>query len=355
MESTSVHLSYLSQSIKDRSKRAIPYVGYAANANLGDVELFNLFCEASGLDRFSFRAYRRGLYSGISLKGQKWAVVGGGTLMFAPDVLEELEALVKRDIKPVFLGTGVPDHFPHEPALEKWKNILRSADEVNIRGTHSQAMLSKIGIPSKVLGDLGYLLNLRLKAAAPMEDYAVVVVRAIRPTNYKLFSEDFHTREKVAEVVRSLKLRNIKVKLLAVSIDDYATVSSWRNEYFPEDELLRYDHNFDQVIGLLSKARAILSMRLHPGIFGLALGTKVVELEARQKFHDSFSVFPDEKEVFEIHDPSKLTAAEMESVFMRTWEAETGTLRSERFGLAREIAEKQQQFCRDIAKKIQSR
>jgi polysaccharide pyruvyl transferase WcaK-like protein len=352
LESISLHYKYLTQSIREASRKAVPYVGYAANANLGDVELFNLFAHYSGMENFSFDIWRRGRYANLSLKGQKIALVGGGTLIYSPEILRELEFLIKRGVNPLFLGTGVPDKYPDEVTLERWKLLFKDAEEIWVRGHHSYKMMKDIGVQAEILGDLGYMLNLQSEEVQNHRDYAVLVLRAIRPTDYRLFSQDFHTRELVRQLAEKLKADGIEVKILAVSIDDYPTTRSMVKSHFYGFEYIEYHGDFKAISDLLAGARVVTSMRLHPGIFALANGTRVIELEARQKFHDSFNVFPDDDTYYNIMDPRTLSIESLYGKVKELWEKETNEARRQRFNSVRELALKQKAFCERVGKKL---
>ncbi len=352
MESLSTHLNYLSKSVNDFSNSAIPYVGYPANENLGDVELFNLFRKYSGLQNFGFLAHKRGPYAKLALKRTKHSLVGGGTLMFTEDALKELWFQYNKGIQPIFLGTGVPDNYPEQEKLERWKQILKSSDEVWVRGPHSQKMLDDIGIGNQILGDLGYLLSLEREEPAVLQDYAVIVLRAIRPTEYNLFSLDFGTRELQLGLANKLKSQGIEVKVLAVSIDDFPTTRSMMRTHFKGFDYHEYHGDFKAISDLLAGARVVSSMRLHPGIFALANGTRVIELEGRAKFHDSFNVFPNDGNFYNVLDPRELSIEQLHFSFMEAWDNETNAKRFDRLKTVQAFAQKQKEFCVRIGNKI---
>jgi len=185
-----------------------------------------------------------------------------------------------------------------------------------------------------------------------MQDYAVIVLRAIRPTVYNLFKRDFVTRELVSELAQHLKSQNIQTKIMAVSIDDFPVTRSMTRTNFKDCEYIEYHGDFMGIVNELAKARLVVSMRLHPGIFALATGTRVIELEKRKKFHDSFNVFADDGNFYDILDPTELKADDLKEKVMNVWEKENRNVREQRFTEVTKLAHSQKQFCENIGKRL---
>ena len=89
LESIRLNKKYLVKSFYDSIKGAIPYLGYPANGNLGDVELFNLASKYLPFKAYSSGVPYRGRYIGLATGRHKYFLVGGGTLMFSPQILSE--------------------------------------------------------------------------------------------------------------------------------------------------------------------------------------------------------------------------------------------------------------------------
>ena len=193
----------------------------------------------------------------------------------------------------MFLGTGASYLPKDERLIERWKKVLAQSPLLAVRGKHSKQALDGLGFDAKICGDLGYLLNLEIDKPATSEDYIVITPRSIRPTIYELYEGDFELRRKLADVIDSCLEAGIKIIVYSVSVDDYSVIRGWVKKWQGRVEYKEYNGDFEEYCNVLSKAKVLMSMRMHPGIFALSLGVMPIELDKRVKFRDSFSLFDD--------------------------------------------------------------
>ena len=199
--------------IRDLVNGITPYVGYHHNKNLGDVELFNLTRELYKGKELATDILKRGPYFSLSkVTSANYYLVGGGTLIFADNVLRACNWLNKAALKPVFLGTGVLDRLPEKKQLDQWLEIFSGAKYLGVRGHISQEILQKIGVKSEILGDLGFLVNLQLDEPLPSNGEVVIVPRSIRLSYYEYFEKDMYHQTLTGQFAGSVSGPEIKSK-----------------------------------------------------------------------------------------------------------------------------------------------
>ena len=296
----SAHIRAFKLGVGDFLKGAIPYVGYHNNANLGDVELYRIV-ENSLSRPLATDIKTRGRYFGLSkLRASDYYLVGGGTLIFAENILKTCEWLNSQGLKPVFLGTGAGNLPEESMQVDRWKKVFAASKYCGVRGTVSQEILQELDVSCEILGDLGFMVNEELEQPVPTNGEIVVIPRSIRPSYYEYFQKDMKTRELLADFIRMCQSRGLKVKVLSVSEDDAKVVRGWLKQ-FENISFFEYQDDFSIFRKLIQPAGCLVSMRMHPGIFSSSWGVPTVLLDQRHKFFDSFS--PLDHDVISILDP----------------------------------------------------
>ncbi|MDH3711004.1 MAG: polysaccharide pyruvyl transferase family protein [Cyclobacteriaceae bacterium] len=331
--------------VMDLIKGVTPYVGYYQNHNLGDVELYKIVKGFYRGKKIVPDVRNRGKYFNISkIRSKDQYLVGGGTLIFAKNILKACEWLSKYDMKPVFLGTGALDTPPQGEELERWLKIFQQASYIGVRGTISQKILKDLGVQSEVLGDLAFLVNLEQESPLASNNEVVIVPRSIRPSYYEYFEKDMSTRRLLGEFVERCLQEKIPVKILCVCGDDAPIIRGWL-ESIPAVTYLEYENEFDLFKDTVMASGCLVSMRMHPGIFAAAWGVPTILLDQRHKFFDSFS--PLDNPVADILDPESLPVTELlQRVKQKLNESMQNRL--ERFELVRPLALKQQKFFMNL-------
>ncbi|MBL7860724.1 MAG: polysaccharide pyruvyl transferase family protein [Cyclobacteriaceae bacterium] len=348
--SVKLNTNLLVRSLQDYVWGTVPYMGYPANSNLGDVELFNLAKKYLPFKSFSSTIPDRGRYVKLAAARHHYFLVGGGTLMFSEDILRKCEIMIQNGSVPIFMGTGVGDLPKNESLVNRWINILKQSPVRAVRGTYSFETLKKLGVESSICGDLGYLLNLEFETPVPDQGYIVIVPRSIRPSAYHLFSEDFEIRKKLEVLIDNLLSKGIKVIVYAVSEDDYPVTRGWIASRKSLVEYREYANNFNEFNRVLSQARVLVSMRMHPGIFSLSMGVLPIELDNRVKYTDSFSLFNNDGglKMVDLIDPSSIAATALVDRVLEQYQAENQETRRNRFDAVRPVAVKQKEFCESL-------
>ncbi|MEP2671033.1 MAG: polysaccharide pyruvyl transferase family protein [Cyclobacteriaceae bacterium] len=344
------HVPLFFQSVYDLFTGAIPYVGYPENKNLGDVELLNIAKKHLPYKRYAYNVGKRGRYVRLAVGRNKYFIVGGGTLMFSRQILDECLILTNLGLVPIFMGTGSGEVILDvETVALDWKEVLSKSPFLGVRGEFTIRALKKIGIDGQLCGDLGYLLNLDFEKPSNFENYVVITPRSIRPTVYEYYEEDFETRKKLKFLIEQLINKGIRVIVNAVSIDDYKVVKAWVKSIRGPIEYIEYNDDFQKYVDLLSKARLLVSMRMHPGIFALAMGVFPFELDGRIKFKDSFSLIENESEdSYCLIDPSSITAEALTSKVLEKYYSENDDTRLHRFKLVSKLAQLQRSYCKSL-------
>ena len=337
----SLHIQAVKLGMADLLKGVTPYVGYHHNMNLGDVELYNIAKKYYQINYLAPNIVKRGRYFGLSkMRSPSFYLVGGGTLIFADNILRHCEWLDRHNMKPVFLGTGVLDKLPIGLKLDRWRKILTHARYLGVRGSISSNILNEIDIDSEILGDLGFMVNLHQERSGISNGELVVIPRSIRPSFYQYFEKDMSTRHLLKELVMAALQSGIKVKVLCVSRDDASVLRGWIKT-LPSVDYLEYDGDFSKFEKVVSNCGCLVSMRMHPGIFASAWGVPTILLDQRHKFFDSFSVL--DSQIADISDPEKLTAQSLLNQ-VRQKLTEDELTRNNRFNMVKIQAKKQKLF-----------
>jgi hypothetical protein len=345
-----INKEYLVQSFYDNLKGAIPYLGYPVNQNLGDVELFNLARKYLPFNAYSFGVAARGRYAPLAIGKNKYFLVGGGTLIFSTDILEESERLIGRGLKPLFLGTGAGDLPKEQQFLSRWISVMKESPMLAVRGKYTAETLRSLGLAPTIIGDLGYLINLKMDSPRDGSNHVVIVPRSIRPTTYSLFADDFEIRKKLTGVINVLLEQGVRVVIHSVSVDDYPVIRGWVKAWHNKVEYKEYNNSFDDFIGDIATARLTVNMRMHPGIFAFGVGTLPIMLDRRVKFKDSFSLFGDDKikQLYHVIDPIATSETEITDLVSRCYHQENSSIRSNRFEAVRQFALDQKRLCTSI-------
>jgi polysaccharide pyruvyl transferase WcaK-like protein len=345
MERAQSQLKSAYRALNDLGRRAIPYVGLPANGNVGDEELCRIARRHLGVREFALDCSTRGRFLSLSVRaGRGYYLFGGGSLIFARDLLPLCEALQRAGARPLLLGTGSTDPPSDSRERERWAAVLGQAQLAGVRGPVTARALADIGVSAQVVGDLGYLVNLDLTAVVSPADYVVISARSIRASNPELHQQDYRTRALLQELILSLHCQGHTVVVLSASSDDHEVVRGWARELPESVQFLAYDGRFAALQELLSRAQALITMRMHPGVFAAAWGVPVVILDRRAKYVDALA--PIEGEVT-LHDPAGMTS-DLLTAAAQTALNEPPEQRVARFRRIRELALTQREYCESI-------
>ena len=342
-----LHAKAISLAFDDWRSNSLPYVGVPHNGNVGDEELFRIAQRAIVTPNLATEPKKRGRYVRLSVMGSSGHyMIGGGSLIFGPHLLKQCERLNQYGGSPILIGTGCTN-FPEDPAMQqRWANVLRSSPLLGVRGQYSKACLQRLGVEAEIVGDFGYWLNLDLEKARTPADYVVINARSIASKLIpELGQRDAHIREQLIPVVEHLSKRNIPIVVISAYISaDHKAVEEWVATLPCDVKLVLYQGDFTEMAELLQKARALVTMRMHPGIFAAAYGTPAIMLDNRAKYDDSLSPVP---RAATLLDPdtlnSQLLIQHLEAAL-----AESMAQRQARFDEVRQLALRQQAYSQRI-------
>jgi polysaccharide pyruvyl transferase WcaK-like protein len=192
------------------------------------------------------------------------------------------------------------------------------------------------------------LLNLDLAEPKAPGDYVVINVRSLPRVLGSLHEQDCQTRSLLNQLAAALALDGLRILFYSASADDHLVVQGWAREMPYKDDLRYYWGDFKEFAVITQRARAMITMRMHPGIFAAAFGVPVVAIDNRPKHSDSFQPMGD---FVKLLDPVGLTIETLLD-FARTAASENQERRRERFTLARQLALRQKAYCKTLAKKL---
>ena len=341
------HRQAFSLAVTDWHHHRLPYIGVPHNGNVGDEELFRIAQRYLGVEQFATEPQKRGRYVWLTLKGvSNHFVIGGGSLIFSRQLLGQCERLIHLGGRPILIGTGCTD-FPDSQADQKrWATVLHHAELRGVRGKYSQQCFARLGLQANIVGDFGYLVNLDLATAPAPADYVVINIRNIRSHNKpELGHRDAQIRQLFQPVMAYLAAHNIPVVVASAYISaDHQTAREWAAQFDTPLRLVLYDGTYEPFADVLQNARAVITMRMHPGIFAAAYGTPTIMLDNRSKYFDSISPVPN---VITLLDPETVTEAQLLQQ-LEEMLAEPFVNRQHRFQTVQQLAQTQADYCLQI-------
>ncbi|OQZ00515.1 MAG: hypothetical protein B6D41_00020 [Chloroflexi bacterium UTCFX4] len=330
---------------------SVPYIGLATNGNLGDEYLYHLAC----------RYLRRNLEyrfpsRNISFKIAFWNanqqyVFGGGSLLFDNGELRKLERLYLMGMHLTLWGTGSRDLPEDNDQRRRWASILRSAIITGVRGHITAQSLRVIGIESEIVGDMGFLINLEAQKVCNPTDVVLINPRLIPERNKIIHVQDLSRLAALADIITKLYAQGLEIIIYIADKQDSKSLGYWLNTLAVPVRVFAYDGKIDTFLNLISTARAMISMKMHPGLFAIALGVPTLFLESRSKYYDALSCLPESGQVADI---TEYSSHELGRISLG-WANEHFSVRSTRFAQARKLAIQQQTFCKKVESSLKNK
>lgn len=267
-----------------------PYLGYTHNGNMGDEVLAQLSKRYLSPLRLISDYSSRGRFLKLSLtKSNGYYIFGGGSILFDQGFLPKAERLNQNGLTPVLWGTGSRELINEFMVQSRWKQVLQNSIGY-VRGKHTLESIQQLGLDANVIGDMGFLVNLDQEAEEFPENYVVLVPRLIPSRNNYLHSLDVQRLEMMKAIIIDLKFRGFDVVIYLPCSEDQEELLIWTQAISKFVRIESYNGSVNPFLNLVSKANAVISMRLHPGLFAYALGIPTLFLESRKKYYDAFSI-----------------------------------------------------------------
>lgn len=329
---------FLSRLLKDYLQGAVPYVGLSNNGNFGDEELFRL--AKIYLSKTLIPDYRHSKYSLIR---SQYFILGGGSILFSPSTLRTCEKLSAMGKKIIVWGSGHAGLPMDATTISRWRKVLIDHKLIGVRGYITHNYLSKMGISSNCIGDMGFLVNLEFEHAPIPREYIAINARAIPKIG--LSEEDQKTRGLLHDLIWDLVHKGNKLKILSVFRGvDHPVIAEWASDFPNQVETIYYDKNANIIKDVLAHAKALVTMRMHPSIISIAYGTPTVVIDTRDKYKDTFSMIPEEVKLVS----SRISLAELRDIII-SYTSESQRQRQDRFLRIRALAKSQKDFCNQIS------
>lgn len=332
-------------SLKDAVYGFTPYVGYPKNGNIGDEHLYHLALRYLKPANLIYDMFTRGRLLKVSLLGSKgYYLVGGGSLIFGKDFISKFERLSSLGFSPIFWGTGSRELPTDQNQQKHWNSLLKEA-QGGVRGVLTQQCFQKIGLNVEVIGDTGFLINLDFDTNDFAEDYVVIIPRLIPFRNALLHALDLKRLDYLKDLVDKLASLGVKIVVYLPCMEDAPDLQLWLSTMKTIVHIQVYNGEIDPFIKLVRGAKAVVSMRLHPGIFAYALGTPTAFIEARDKYFDAISILSDKPAMMDVNKFSKEELLKHVVDLLQ----EDLEMRKERFRSVRTIALNQLERSKKIA------
>jgi len=333
-------------SIKDLATGIVPYVGFPNNGNLGDEFLYRLAIQYLSPTNFEYNLASRGRFLKASLlKTKGHYLVGGGSLIFGWDFLAKFQKLDDFGLAPVFWGTGSRDLSSDKDEQKVWANVLRRARGC-VRGELTAKSFRQLGLDVDVIGDMGFLVNLSFSNVCPPEKYILIIPRLVPERAPELHLLDLRRLDYLSDLIKKLCSQGLKIIVYLPDINDRVSLAAWLAK-LPASVLIQEYGGIDTGVSFLKLARsakAVVSMRLHPGLFAYSLGVPTLFFESRAKYHDTFSVLPTKPTIIDADAISKFDFhKDVENLIVEPLDA-----RAQRFGDVKNIALRQEKYSRDV-------
>lgn len=283
----------------------IGYLGWIRRGNFGDDAMFQAF-------RRAVRNLSPVLPAPLTKVGRTLAkgaradllVVGGGTLLGLPEWNERISLAIDA-LKPdriVCLGTGVVppssikgvgDQARH---IRDTASILKTFDNVMVRGPRSASSLSSVGIDATVVGDLA-LLGADAFRVRPASQRKLILVNLANNAQ-KLHQSALPEASIVGSALDSLADSGYEIRFFGMENKDLALVGRLQSRNV---EIVHHRGDLD-LLGLIASADLVISERLHGAILAASVGVPFVALPYMDKVFDFASTIGALGRVLEAHD-----------------------------------------------------
>jgi len=327
----------------------IPYVGHPNNSNLGDKVLYQLCLQYLGNKIWIPWKQRNRVRDHFATLRAKYFIVGGGSLLFTDPTLDKIQRWIDYGKRPLLFGTGSRDlDISNQVRCDIWRTNLIAPNIIHgVRGLFTQKYLNKIGVVSQAIGDPGFLVNLKYPRTPEPENYIVISPRLNSSTT--LSEVDGRSVKLLYDYLKNLDQRKLKVKIFPASSEDLG-VCAYLHACFPQTELVPNGNNQEipDHLNVLSKAKLVISVRMHTGIFALAGGTPVIYLENRSKYKDTLSVIPN---ISTLMDPVLISSDQLIDR-AENYLNESFSKRTQRFKTIRNLATHQMKYLNQLKDSI---
>ena len=333
-------------SVKDLATGIVPYVGFPSNGNLGDEFLYWLAVQYLSPANFEYNLTSRGRFLKASLlRAKGHYLVGGGSLIFGSDFLTKFQKFNDFGLAPVFWGTGSRDLPLDKNEQKLWANLLRQARGC-VRGELTAKSFQQLGLDVDVIGDMGLLVNLSFSSACPSEKHVVIVPRLVSERTPEIHLLDLRRLGYLLDLITKLYSQGLEIVVYLPDIGDRMSLATWLAKLPPRIQIQEYKgvSTSASFLELVRNAKAVVSMRLHPGLFAYSLGVPTLFFESRAKYHDTFSVLPTKPGIVDVDVLSRFDFyKEVESLVFERLDA-----RAQRFSDMKNIALRQEKYSKDI-------
>lgn len=299
-------------SLSDSIFGITPYIGYPHNGNIGDETLYRLAISNLNKARLISDLSSRGRLLNISLHfSNNHYLIGGGSLLFGDEFFKKLFKLESIGLTPVLWGTGSRELPKDIESQKKWSILLQHSQGA-VRGFETAKSLEKIGVKNEVIGDMGFLLSLNYPEIFVSTGKVVLIPRLIDKSHPDLFEMDIMRLELLKKLILKLYSNGIKMVIYLPCKDDYRNLKDWIldiDQY--QIPIFFYNNDDQEFFDLVKDANVIISMRMHPGIFGYSLGVPTIFLESRPKYYDVISVLDQKPKIVDVTNISSTELFEL--------------------------------------------
>lgn len=274
----------------------LTYIGYLGHHNIGDEALFEAFRD---------RLFTRALllpYDDVSplaglvrFKVNRWAVLGGGTLINVNPYLDALERCVAQGRPFAVFGTGVADleYWSQHPQyqrgnVERWVKVLAKAAYIGVRGPRSLRWLQEQGIQSaELIGDPALCVEAVAGGARDVSPRAQPVLGVNLGSHDPVSGGAEPTLAATAALVRHAIAKGFAVRFVPLHYIDEEAAHRLQQMLNPgEMSTLRFTGAVADTLAQIQECTVLVGQRLHATVLACALDVPTLSLSYQPKCLD---------------------------------------------------------------------
>lgn len=274
-------------------RKDIEVFGMFGAGNLGDEAMLVAAREVLGKRRtVAWKTYPRHPWLNrlVGARRHRHLLVGGGTLIYGGKTgwLDYVEGRARKGARLSFFGTGIAftdDQIrTRSDSFERWGKLLRSAENLCLRGPSSVAVARAMGAEAEVFGDFALLLQDR---RIILEDHSRR--RNIIGLNFgKCLGDQDHFEAQAAELVRNLASR-FELVFHAVVEGDLAVIRRIQEAAGLDPDKARTERHFYDPHAFMQSVRdykAFFGLKLHAAGLAMMAGVPTLMVAYLPKARD---------------------------------------------------------------------